>query len=461
MDYLAIIRKADFVDLFKYGKLNVYSAINFDGNIKAHANDDDLFEKLTKSMNLFEYSFEYMVIHFVSNNGNEYPYPISIEDVRGLYTFDEEAKKEMNVSFDSRIRLHVSPWSEKFKTLHNNRLISQAKRGIDNLWTIFGLSETDRKMCESIITDDIVSEVFDELFSYKRPIGEQSIWTYLLRYERHSFYPKNTKGYFCDYIHVACNWMAKKEIQNDVAIETALYNLIKESPATDFKPLSQIAINSNLPSKTDEKAKCQFAIAAPLFLFMKDKFSDGFHIDSKIINYAKTFGFECSVAVYLLGLTLGYDKTYDAYYDFVKLSIFNVVTNQEIKIPNIDYVQKTQINEVHFENMKVKEFTTDLPLFSNEIIENKHYESVLQNVNNKHFEHLPSVQQGNLFIVGNNNKKEEPIAWFRVSNKENHNLQPAFNKNDILSLENKGYKIVKRLKKEEKSYIISQGYDVP
>ena len=41
MDYLAIIRKADFVDLFKYGKLNVYSAINFDGNIKAHANDDD------------------------------------------------------------------------------------------------------------------------------------------------------------------------------------------------------------------------------------------------------------------------------------------------------------------------------------------------------------------------------------------------------------------------------------
>ena len=55
MDYLSIIRKADFVDLFKYGKLNVYSAIDFDGNIKAHANDD-LFEKLTKSMNLFEYS---------------------------------------------------------------------------------------------------------------------------------------------------------------------------------------------------------------------------------------------------------------------------------------------------------------------------------------------------------------------------------------------------------------------
>ena len=58
--------------------------------------------------------------------------------------------------------------------------------------------------------------------------------------------------------------MAKKEMQNDVAIETTLYNLIKECPATDFKPLSQIAINSNLPSRTDEVAKCQFAVAACL-----------------------------------------------------------------------------------------------------------------------------------------------------------------------------------------------------
>ena len=324
MDYLAIIRKADFVDLFKYGKLNVYSAIDFDGNIKAHANDDDLFEKLTKSMNLFEYSFEYMVIHFVSDNGNEYPYPINIEDVRGLYTFDEEAKKEMNVSFDSRIRLHVSPWSEKFKTLHNNRLISQSKRGIDNLWAIFDLSETDRKKCESIITDNIVSEVFDELFSYKRPAGEQSIWTYLLRYERHSFYSKNTKGYFCDYIHVACNWLKKMELQEDVAETTGLYSQIINCSKEDFASLSNIAVSSNLSSLTDEDAGCKFAIAAPLFLFMKDKFSDGFRIDSKFINYAKKFELECSVAVYLLGLTLGYDRTYDAYYDFIKLPIFGI-----------------------------------------------------------------------------------------------------------------------------------------
>ena len=328
MDFLAIIRKADFTDLFKYGTLNVYSAINFDGNIMAHANDDDLFERLTRDMNLFEYSFEYMVIHFISDNRNGHPYPVSIENVRGLYTFDEEAQKEMSVSFDPRIRLHVSPWNEKFKALHNKQLILQSKRGIDNLWTIFGLSEKDRKKCESIITDDIVSEVFNEFFSYKRPIGEQSIWTYLLRYERHSFYPKDMRGYFCDYIHVACNWIARKEKQNDVAIETKLYSSIIESPEAKLKPLSEIAQKSDLPSRTDKDAKCRFAVAAPLFLFLKDKYNDGFSIENNIMKHAKDFEFECSVAVYLLGLTLGYDKTYDAYYDSIKLPIFEEHRNE-------------------------------------------------------------------------------------------------------------------------------------
>lgn len=445
MDYLAIIRKADFVDLFKYGKLNVYSAINFDGNIKAHANDDDLFEKLAKNMNFFEYSFEYMVIHFISDNGNECPCPVSIENVRGLYTFDEEAKKEMSVSFDSRIKLHVSPWGEKFNTLHNNRLMLQSKRGIDNLWAIFDLSETDRKMCESIITDDIVSEVFDELFSYKRPTGEQSIWTYLLRYERHSFYPNNTKGYFCDYIHVACNWMAKKEMQNDVAIETTLYNLIKECPATDFKPLSQIAINSNLPSRTDEVAKCQFAVAAPLFLLMKDKFGSGFSIDFKTINYAKTFGFECSVAVYLLGLTLGYDKTYDAYYDFVKLPIF------ELRTENQESNEKEICSENRNENVAVSLSSEDTIKGKDISTTDTYFPTIEQETS--------LVQQGQLFVMESVNKKQ-PIAWLRLKNKNDNDFKPAFNDKEVSTLISKGYKIAKRFSKEEKSYIISQGYEV-
>ena len=450
-DYLAIIRKTDFIDLFKYGKLNVYSAINFDGNIKAHANDDDLFEKLTRSMNFFEYSFEYMVMHFISDNGNGHPCSVSIENVKGLYTFDEEAKKEMSVSFDSRIRLHVSPWSEKFKTLHNNRLISQSKRGIDNLWAIFDLSETDRKKCESIITDNIVSEVFDELFSYKRPAGEQSIWTYLLRYERHSFYPKNTKGYFCDYIHVACNWLKKIELQEDVAETTGLYSQIINCSKEDFASLSNIAVSSNLSSLTDEDAGCKFAIAAPLFLFMKDKFSDGFRIDSKFINYAKKFELECSVAVYLLGLTLGYDKTYDAYYDFVKLPIFELLIESQ-DANKLDYVQESNEKEIHLEGRNGNDTEALSPKTT---IDGK---DISTNTNIQTIEpKISPVQQGQLFVMEN---KKQPIAWLRLKNRNNTDFKPAFSNEEVSSLESKGYKVAKRFSKEEKSLIISHGYEV-
>ena len=416
MDHLAIIRKTDFIDLFKYGKLDVYSAINFDGNVKAHANDD-LFEKLTRNMNFYEYSFEYMVIHFNSDNGNELPCSVSIENVRGLYTFDEEARKEMSVSFDSRIRLHVSPWGLKFNTLHNNRLMLQSKRGIDNLWTIFELSGTDRKMCESTITDDIVSEVFDELFSYKRPTGEQSIWTYLLRYERHSFYPNNTKGYFCDYIHIACNWLKKIELQGDVAETTGLYSQIISCPKDDFASLSNIAVSSNLSSLTDKEARCKFAIAAPLFLLMKDRFSDGFRIDSKFIDYAKKFELECSYAIYLLGLTLGYDKTYDAYYDFIKLPIF------ETKQPTVEIKSSNKIELIH-----------DTPTF----------------------------KQGTLFHGGeniNNDDKKTPVAWLRKS--KPYSIKPAFDENDISRLVKEGYEIPKVLKEKSKIEIEKQGYEFP
>lgn len=79
-------------------------------------------------------------------------------------------------------------------------------------------------------------------------------------------------------------------MQNDVATETALYNQIKDSLATDFKSLSQIAIGSNLPPRTDKVAKCQFAVAAPLFLLMKDKFSNGFLLIQRLLIMPKHLG---------------------------------------------------------------------------------------------------------------------------------------------------------------------------
>lgn len=316
-NYLSIIRKADFTDLFKYGCLYIAYAVSFDGDINDHQ-DDKLFEALTCRMNLFEHTFEYLIIHFVSEDSNL----IEIEKVQGIYAFDEEAKREMSISFDSRIQIHVSPWTEQMQSLRKELFKKQALRGVDNLWRIFNLSEDEMKKCKEIISDDIIDEVFREFFENVRPRGEQSLWVYLMRYERHSFYPKDMRGFFCDCIHTVCNWMGKSERIDAVAETTALYKPLMRCD-DKFASLYKIMAESPLASMTENQVKCRYVVAAPLFLFMKEKFSEGIEkVSVEYISYAKKMGgFECSISVYLLGLTLGYDKTYDAYYDIIDLPI--------------------------------------------------------------------------------------------------------------------------------------------
>ena len=169
---------------------------------------------------MFEYSFEYLITNYISNIETEYS--VELQNIQGIYTFNEEAKKEMSISFDPRIQLYVSPWADKFEQLQQKQYIKQSKRGIKNLWAIFDLPIDDIAQCEAIITNDIITEVFRQLYAYERPSGDEPLWTYLLRYERHSFYPQTTKGFFCDFIHVVCNWMRKIELHEDVAENTDL-----------------------------------------------------------------------------------------------------------------------------------------------------------------------------------------------------------------------------------------------
>lgn len=332
IDYLTVIRKLDFVDLFKYGQCIINYAVPFDGDIVAHRDDNELFETLTCRMNMYEYSFEYLIIHFASDRYNGQYITIDIKSVRNLYTFNEEAKREMSISFDPRIQLHVSPWAEKFDKLQQKLSIKQSMRGINNLWTIFDLPLTDLEKCKLIISNDVVQEVFCELYANERPSGDQSIWTYLLRYERHSFYPKGMIGFFCDFIHVYCNYAKKEEISGEVAETTQLYSQFTTCKKPQFASLLELVESSPLYQLTEQASGCRFAVTAPLFLYLKAEFAEGMeHKPSKkIINYSKEIGgFECSVAVFLLGLVLGHNKTYDAYYEFAQLSIFKKVNNEK------------------------------------------------------------------------------------------------------------------------------------
>lgn len=338
-DYLAIIRKLDFIDLFKYGRFNINYATKFNGNINS-LNNGDLFKKLTYGMNVYEYSFEYLIIHFQAEKKRikakkklsrkakkrkvQPIISIDVKNVRNVYTFNQEAKNEMEISFDCRIKLQVSPWADKFEKLQQQFCIEQNYRGVDNLWKILGLNHLVLNKCKKVVSKDIIQEVFRGLYSNERPSGEQSIWVYLLRYERHSFYPKGIPGFFCDFVHICCNYIKKQELSESIE-STQIYGSLIKNENAGFDELLNIVKASPLYGEIPKDLGCDFAVVAPLFLFMKAEFAKEHKLSEELKLYnKKEWEFDFAVAVFLLGLVLGYDKTYDAFYDNIKLPLFNI-----------------------------------------------------------------------------------------------------------------------------------------
>lgn len=337
INYVSIIRKAEFTDLFKYGQQYVSHAYPFDGALE-DAGNEYLFNHLTSWMNNFDYSYEYVIIHFKKENYCGTSMIVSITDVEAVYALDDEAQKMIALSMDERIELKLSPWSRPFKQLKFNRMISNSYKGVDNVWTIFSLPADAKATCAQVIKDEYVEEALQEIIHNRRPSGDLSLWVYLLRYERHAYYTHNTRGFFCDFIHVACNWSSHKEQDSQtLATGTNAYKMMKGDKLVD---LAKSLKDSNLALQVNEATGCKFHVVAPLFLLLKETFSEGLDRKKKIgnrtfdsyIDYCKkTFGDSFCLAAYLLGVTLGYDKTYDCLYDTQRLKIFK--SKENIAIP--------------------------------------------------------------------------------------------------------------------------------
>ena len=59
MNYLILLRRADFIDLYKYGFLNVNKEkiVPFDCSISEIESKQDLYDKIFEEVNSFESSF--------------------------------------------------------------------------------------------------------------------------------------------------------------------------------------------------------------------------------------------------------------------------------------------------------------------------------------------------------------------------------------------------------------------
>lgn len=326
-EYIAIIRRAEFVDLFKYGWLPLPHSVRLDQPMQA-GEGRETFDELVRWMPVYEYSFEYLLIRFLDSDEDILVRTVNIEQVIAVYTFDERAKYELSISFDPRIKIQVSVWTEWFHEKWRQSFQQQCEQGVVAIWSLFGLSTEEKIVCEKTITPEIQGKIFELIFSGCRPRGELSPWIYLFLYERHATYPKDkNKGYFLDYIHTCISIFEKKERDGEFDVRDSGYEVVRllDKAISDKFPNLRTSIEASKLKEQVDKIDPLYHDTAPLFLYLKSRCAEGFDRGLLKDEVKKTLVNEPykRVALYLLGLTLGYDKVYDAYYDELPLSIFS------------------------------------------------------------------------------------------------------------------------------------------
>jgi hypothetical protein len=186
MEYIALIKKESFDCLFKYGRIHLSDgdSICIANHIGEYKNDTSLLKELFKERDDFEMAFEYVLINYVTDE--EDPKSMArIENVLGLYALDEQSINSLSVRLDPRIVINPPLWPNAMNEIRMAKSFESCKRGIDNMWKIFRLDESEKKKCSAIVTDAIINEVVRENYNDVQPLGELPIWVYLLRYQRH------------------------------------------------------------------------------------------------------------------------------------------------------------------------------------------------------------------------------------------------------------------------------------
>lgn len=395
MEHIALIKKDSFDCLFKYGKIHLSdgNSICIANHIDEYKNDTSLLKDLFKERDDFEMSFEYVLINYVTDEEDPKS-TVRIENVLGLYALDEQSINSLSVRLDPRIVINPPLWPNVMNEIRMTKSFESCKRGINNMWKIFNLDESDIHRCSAIVTDAIINEVVRENYNDEQPSGDLPIWVYLLRYQRHEMYPQNDLGYFLDTVHVFTNWHFKDSNQFNTEATDVFKRLMEYTGRDSYSDiLSHIEVTPEIANYREKADIDGFYKVAPLYLKLLEPFAEkGLDLNGEIggvplnlqISKLKRLGFDFSLAAYLLGIILGNDRTSDALYDSLQLSIFK--KEEEREVPPFCEEDKLDNKKVIEQNPSVEEIEESFmhPMPSKRMATKKD-SLTLDNVNNFSF----------------------------------------------------------------------------
>lgn len=329
-NYIALIRKADFLDLYRYGILHINRDLlcRFTCTIEELRERKCFLNNITAFANSFDSSFTYLFIHYIKGGAPSRINDVLIEEVQGIYPLDFNAKKNLEM-IDDNILINDPLWSDAGKLLQKQQSVSSCLQGARNVWRIFDIETPIEKYAETVTTD-IVKETVDELFEDKRPSGGLHPLVYLLRYERHSYYPKNNIGFFLDAVNVIFNIMGGREVNEDQISNSMIYQYLMFLHQTD-PSMKFDAIRTMIAQEPKVQAIVQkslellpgfdFLTVAAFYMLFKNQCQEDLYYDEKWVLGGKSYGEDFYLACYLLGIKLGHEHTSDCLYEKVALPI--------------------------------------------------------------------------------------------------------------------------------------------
>lgn len=337
-DYLILMRKAEFTDLFRfgYGFIDRDRAVDFDGDVESLKCNIEVKNRLFAHPYPFDYSFVYIIVHF--KNELDEAGSLRIEDVQGIYALDSDARIEIETSYDPRIKINDAIWPDMSFELQKQFLIEDCKKGPHNLWRILEI-KTPIDEVSNLLTEDELAEIVTELLTDRRPNGVNlSFWVYLMRYERHGYFPKEAIGYVYDLVNIYINSHQGAEMPAENVERTEVYGVLEEQHSltrisqilTDLKKEARAKNFINALDALDTRVESVFEISL-LFLWLRNYFLDDFKFNkdiNKLIGEAlKKYPVQTAYALYLLGLYLGNTHTYRCLYDRISLAVFKKQNN--------------------------------------------------------------------------------------------------------------------------------------
>lgn len=312
-NHIALIHRDELNILLKKGYILVNKY-----NVSIGETDEDILQLLNNS-SPFEYTSEYIFVRFRSSKKN---LPTKCEeleykDVISVIPLDLSAKRELEISLNKSIVLSMPLWTRVVEDYLQVLLCKNMGKGGIACLEIFGCDKPkDFKIINSEIEDDF-KEKTSNLLLHKESLNEKySLWVYLFMYDRYEPYPKNVLGYFYDSLHVFINFVTHQSLP-EMPNTSALKVLQRITNELELKFEDVVSLLETSPESRSYVEKntinnIRRYVVMPLFFLLKNVISSNDIRSKNRLNAIKAkYKNEFVLALYLVGLRLGYSSIYE------------------------------------------------------------------------------------------------------------------------------------------------------